>query len=92
MEGELTVYEASEDAWAAVEANDGDLLVTLADRVHRVIADTDAENVASWKTLERLGFRREAHFVESLWFKGNWASEYHYAMLDREWEKLKSAA
>ncbi|MBI5933683.1 MAG: GNAT family N-acetyltransferase [Chloroflexi bacterium] len=58
--------------------------------VHRVIADTDAENVASWKTLERLGFRREAHFVESLWFKGNWASEYHYAMLEREWKLLKS--
>ena len=58
--------------------------------VHRVIADTDAENVASWKTLERLGFRREAHFVESLWFKGNWASEYHYAMLERECKLLKS--
>jgi len=54
--------------------------------VRRVVADTDAENVASWKTLERLGFRREAHFVESVWFKGGWSSEFQYAMLEREWK------
>ena len=54
--------------------------------IHRVIAETDVENIASYSTLERLGFRREAHLVENIWFKGNWASEYHYAMLEREWQ------
>jgi RimJ/RimL family protein N-acetyltransferase len=34
-----------------------------------------------------MGFQREGHFVENLMFKGHWSSEYHYAMLKREWEK-----
>ncbi|MBV6394676.1 MAG: hypothetical protein HFACDABA_00242 [Anaerolineales bacterium] len=60
--------------------------------VHRVIARTDVENDASINTLERLGLRREAHFVQNIWLHGRWTSEYHYAMLDREWEKIKSTA
>lgn len=56
--------------------------------LHRVIAITDVENVPSFSVLDRLGFRREGHFVENLMFKGQWASEYHYAMLKREWETL----
>lgn len=56
--------------------------------MHRVIAITDVENMASFLTLERLGFRREGHFIENLMFKGQWASEYHYAMLKREWKDL----
>jgi RimJ/RimL family protein N-acetyltransferase len=58
--------------------------------LHRVIAISDVENTASFRVLERLGFRREGHFVENLMFKGKWASEYHYAMLAREWENLRS--
>ena len=54
--------------------------------MHRVIAETDVENAASWNTLERIGFRREAHLIENIWFKGAWASEYHYAMLESEWK------
>ena len=56
--------------------------------LHRVIAITDVENVASSRLLERMSFRREGHFVENLMFKGQWASEYHYAMLKREWKNL----
>jgi RimJ/RimL family protein N-acetyltransferase len=56
--------------------------------LHRVIAITDVENVPSFSMLDRLGFRREGHFVENLMFKGQWASEYHYAMLNREWDNL----
>jgi RimJ/RimL family protein N-acetyltransferase len=56
--------------------------------LHRVIAVTDVKNIASFRMLEHLGFRREAHFIENLIFKGNWASEYYYAMLKREWESL----
>lgn len=69
------------------------LMAYLFDDLHlrRLIADTDVENTGSWKTLEKLGFRREAHFVENIFFKGHYASEYHYAMLDREWQMLKSA-
>ena len=56
--------------------------------LHRIIAITDVENIASFNILERLGFRREGHFVENLMFKGHWGSEYHYAMLKREWDKF----
>ena len=55
--------------------------------LHRVVADCDVENAASIRLLERLGFRREAHYLESFWLVGDakWGSEYLYAMLQREW-------
>ncbi len=64
------------------------LLAYLFDELnlHRVIAITDIENIPSFRMLDRLGFRREGHFVENLMFKGQWASEYYYGMLKREWE------
>jgi RimJ/RimL family protein N-acetyltransferase len=55
--------------------------------LHRVIAECDVDNVASWKLLEKLGFRREAHLVENIFFKGKYGSEYHYALLGREWRE-----
>jgi RimJ/RimL family protein N-acetyltransferase len=55
--------------------------------LHRVIAECDVENTASWKLLEKLGFRREAHLVENIYFKGRYGSEYHYALLGREWKE-----
>jgi RimJ/RimL family protein N-acetyltransferase len=59
--------------------------------LHRVVAVTDCENVRSAALLERLGMRREAHFVENVWFKGAWGSEYLYAVLRREWESRRAA-
>ncbi|MBV9924695.1 MAG: GNAT family N-acetyltransferase [Acidobacteria bacterium] len=53
--------------------------------LHRVVAITDCENERSVALLERLGMRREGHFVENIWFKGAWGSEYLYALLRREW-------
>jgi RimJ/RimL family protein N-acetyltransferase len=55
--------------------------------LHRVVAECDVENIASFTLLKRLGFRREAHLIENIWFKGAWGSEFHYAMLDREWKR-----
>ncbi|MDX9992222.1 MAG: GNAT family N-acetyltransferase [Anaerolineales bacterium] len=52
--------------------------------LHRVVAECDLENDASWRLLERLGFRREAHLLENIFFKGAYRSEYHYAILERE--------
>jgi RimJ/RimL family protein N-acetyltransferase len=53
--------------------------------LHRVSADCDVENTSSWRTLEKAGFRREAHFVESFPMGGSYGSEYYYGMLQREW-------
>jgi RimJ/RimL family protein N-acetyltransferase len=53
--------------------------------LHRVIGCAEARNAASARVLEKLGMRREAHLVENEWVKGEWQSEFIYAMLDREW-------
>jgi RimJ/RimL family protein N-acetyltransferase len=59
--------------------------------LHRVVAITDAENLAAARLLERLGLRREAAFVENVWFKGAWGSEFSYALLHREWARKERA-
>jgi len=53
---------------------------------HRVCGSVDPRNSASIALLERVGMRLEAHFVESLWFKGDWADDVIYAMLRREYQ------
>ena len=53
---------------------------------HRIWATTDAENHRAASLFRRLGFRQEAHFVEHLWFKGHWGSEFVFGLLRREWE------
>jgi RimJ/RimL family protein N-acetyltransferase len=52
--------------------------------LHRIIAITDCENAASVALLERLGMRREGHFLQNIWFKGKWGDEYLYAILKEE--------
>ena len=54
--------------------------------LHRIIAITDCENKASVALLERLGMRREGHFLKNVWFKGKWGDEYFYAILEEEWQ------
>jgi RimJ/RimL family protein N-acetyltransferase len=60
-----------------------------AHRLHRVIASVDPRNVRSTGLLQRLRFRLEAHHVEAIWFKGEWADDLVYAMLDHEWRALR---
>ncbi|MFZ5880031.1 MAG: GNAT family N-acetyltransferase [Chloroflexota bacterium] len=55
--------------------------------MHRLIAVCDAENANSYRLLERLGFRREAHHVESYPGADGWRDEYVYALLEREWPR-----
>jgi RimJ/RimL family protein N-acetyltransferase len=54
--------------------------------LHRVTARVDAENLPSARVATRLGMRQEAHLVENEWFKGRWADELDFAILEREWE------
>ena len=56
--------------------------------LHRIYGVTDPRNTASVKLLRRLGMRQEAHFKESLWFKGEWADDVVFAILAREWGAL----
>jgi RimJ/RimL family protein N-acetyltransferase len=53
--------------------------------LHRVIGRLDGRNTASARVLERLGMRREAHFVQNEVVRGEWTDEIVYAMLEDEW-------
>jgi RimJ/RimL family protein N-acetyltransferase len=53
---------------------------------HRVIATCQPENAASWRVMEKLGMRREAHFRQGLHQEnGEWWDEYFYALLADEY-------
>ncbi len=58
-------------------------------KIHRVVEIVDAENVASINLLKSAGFRQEGHFIENIFFKGKWGSEFQFAMLKREWDSRK---
>lgn len=60
--------------------------------LHRVQANVDPGNAPSIRLLLRLGLRHEGRCVESLWFKGRWADEDWYAMLQKEWPARWSGA
>ncbi len=58
--------------------------------IHRIYAECDPRNEASWKLLERLGFAREAHFRQNVFFwKDNdnrpiWKDTYVYGLLNEQ--------
>lgn len=60
---------------------------------HRVVAMCNPLNVSSWKLMERLNMRREAHHIKNVWFSkdgdGNpiWQDTYKYAILKEEWQE-----
>jgi RimJ/RimL family protein N-acetyltransferase len=56
--------------------------------LHRLVAITDCRNHSSVALLERLGFRREGHFLENVFFKGAWGDEYLYAIRQAEWAEI----
>jgi RimJ/RimL family protein N-acetyltransferase len=55
--------------------------------LHRIYARTGQRNVRSWRLMERLGMRREAHFRQSHQVEGEWDDEFIYALLAEEWRQ-----
>ena len=83
----ITIHPDEQQKGYAKEALSGIISYLFSTQpIHRVVETVDVENVASIRLLESLGFRREGHFVENLFFKGKWGSEYQYALLKREWK------
>jgi len=54
-------------------------------RLHRIFVDIDPRNRASLRVAEKLGLRREGHFLETTWTKGEWTDTVVFALLDREY-------
>jgi RimJ/RimL family protein N-acetyltransferase len=52
---------------------------------HRIIGSIDPNNFQSIKLMENLGFRKEAHFKESILINGKWIDDIVYAILKKEW-------
>jgi [ribosomal protein S5]-alanine N-acetyltransferase len=58
--------------------------------IHRVVAHCNPDNVASWRLLERLGFRREGLLRKNVFFRRGhdgsewWTDTYVYALLEEE--------
>ena len=65
---------------------------------HRVEAACDPRNAPSWRLLERLGMRREAHRLKAGFLRTTpegepiWVDSYEYAMLEEEWERASQRA
>ncbi|MCI5647817.1 MAG: GNAT family N-acetyltransferase [Fusicatenibacter sp.] len=63
--------------------------------IHRIFAECDPQNAGSWRLLEALGFEREAHLKQNVYFwkdeDGNpiWKDTYIYAKLNGQGEGEK---
>ncbi len=55
---------------------------------HRITASVDPKNWKSIRLLERLGFRKEAHFLLSIRINDNWVDDCVYALLKEEWLRV----
>ena len=64
--------------------------------VHRVYAECDPRNVRSWKLLEQVGLRREAHFRKNVWFFKDksgaliWKDTYVYAITEDDFRRRET--
>ncbi|MDF2672325.1 MAG: family acetyltransferase [Clostridiales bacterium] len=62
------------------------------EKAHRIVAEANVKNQASWKLLERLSMRREAHMFQNVFFKKTsdgkpiWNDSYGYAILSTEYK------
>lgn len=58
-------------------------------KVHRLYATCNTENYGSYRVMEKVGMRREAHFIKNRYGRvcddKQWYSEYHYGILEEEW-------
>ena len=54
--------------------------------LRRIIAACHVDNHASYKLMERIGMRREAHFVKEKPYGNDWCDRFQYAILQDEWK------
>lgn len=52
--------------------------------LHRITASVDPRNAASCCVMQKAGYKKEAHFRQSLWDKGEWADDVIYARLSTD--------
>ena len=87
-----TIHPAEQGRGIATEA----LRVLLTElfmhhAIHKVVAEVDVRNEASYRLLERLGFEREAHMREGFYDPTDeaWFDEYWYGLLARDFSPTR---
>jgi ribosomal-protein-alanine N-acetyltransferase len=61
----------------------------LSKDVERIQAKADPENIASWKALEKAGFKREGILRKTFHCRGKWRDDCMYSILREEWKEPK---
>ncbi len=63
--------------------------------LRRIVADCNTLNLGSYRIMEKIGMRREAHYVK--YYRGNsalghaWCDKYLYAILREEWMERRNS-
>ena len=60
--------------------------------LHRIVAVCIDANVDSVRLLRRLGMRQEAHLRDNVFFKGEWADQLVFGVLEDEWRRREQVA
>jgi len=88
----ITLNENHQGKGFATEALKGVINFLFDDlNKHRITASIDPRNLKSIQLFERLGFRKEAHFKQSILIKGGWVDDLIYAILKDEWSKIRQS-
>ena len=57
--------------------------------LRRIIAGCNAKNIGSYRIMEKIGMRREAHFIKAQLgnskLNNEWCDRFQYAILQEEW-------
>lgn len=86
-------YVFNKDYWGqgyAKESCNALIRKSFSEGIHRIFAECDPCNAASWKLLENLGLKKEAHFEKNVYFwkdeNGNpiWKDTFVYSLLNKE--------
>lgn len=82
----ITLSKHSQNQGYATEALRAGVSYLFSDlNKRRIIASIDPNNIASMRLMHRLGFRKEAHFRESIFQNGEWVDDVIFAMLRSEY-------
>jgi RimJ/RimL family protein N-acetyltransferase len=61
----------------------------LTKNIVRIQAETDPENKASWRVLEKAGFSKEGVMRKAFFTRGQWKDTAMYSLLREDWKEPK---
>jgi RimJ/RimL family protein N-acetyltransferase len=94
-QGEIgfVVHRAHQGRGFALEAARAVLRLGFNDLgLHRIVALCIDANVDSVRLLRRLGMQQEAHLRDNVFFKGEWADQLVFGVLEDEWRRHEQVA